>query len=66
MRVQFLHRHIRDTVIILEGGNLLQPRCPQYNLMAPWKALNGRHMTTAKCSKVVECKIWRLTEEEMR
>ena len=28
MRENFLHRHVRDTVVILEEGNLPHPRCP--------------------------------------
>ena len=28
MRVHFLHQHVRDTVIILEEGNLPHPWCP--------------------------------------
>ena len=27
MQVQFLHHHVLDTVVILEEGNLPQPRC---------------------------------------
>ena len=28
IRVHFLHRHVRDTVVILEEGNLPHPQCP--------------------------------------
>ena len=28
MRVHFVHRHVHDTVVILEEGNLPLPRCP--------------------------------------
>ena len=62
VRVHFLHRHIRDTVIILEEGNLPHPQCPKCNMLVPCKALNGRHVTTAQCTKEVEWKIWQLAE----
>ena len=29
MRVHFVHRHVHDTVVILEEGNLPLPRCPR-------------------------------------
>ena len=29
MRVHFVHRHVYDTVVILEDGNLPLPRFPQ-------------------------------------
>ena len=28
LRVNFFHRHVRDTVVILEEVNLTHPRCP--------------------------------------
>ena len=64
-RVQFMHMHVRYTVLILEEGNLHQPRCPQCEIMVIWKALNGRRFTTAHCSKGVERKRHRLEAEEM-
>ena len=39
MRVHFWHRHVRDTVEILEEGNLPHPQCPLYDMLVPWKAL---------------------------
>ena len=65
MRVQFFHWHVRDTVIILEEGNLPHPRCPQCHMLAPWRALNERHLATAKCAKGAYRKRWRVAEEEM-
>ena len=52
-------------MIILEGVNLPHPRFPWCNMLVPWKALNGRHITTAQCANGVEWKIWQLAEEEM-
>ena len=43
MRVHFVHRHVHDTVVILEEGNLPLPRCPRCDLQVSRKALNGRH-----------------------
>ena len=47
MQVHFFHRHVQDTVIILEEGNLTQPRCPWYDMLVPWQALNGRNISTS-------------------
>ena len=49
MRVHFLHRHVHDTVVILEEGNLPLPRCPRCDLQVSRKALNGRHLETNQC-----------------
>ena len=46
MRVHFLHRYVRDTVVILEEGNLPHPRLPQCNMLVPWRALNRIHPAT--------------------
>ena len=66
MRVHFLYRHTRDTVIILDEGNLPHPRCPRCYMLVPCKALNRRQVTTAQCAKGAEQNIWRLVEEEMQ
>ena len=65
MRVNYLHRHVRDTMIILKEGNSLHPWCHRCDMMVPWKALNGRHVTTAQCDKGVEWRRRRFVEEEM-
>ena len=66
MRVHFLHRHVLDTVIILEEGNLLHPWLPRCDMLVPPSALNGRHPATAQCSRGAERKMWRLAEPELR
>ena len=66
MRVHFWRRHVRDTVIILEEGNLLLPRCENCDMLVPWRALNGHHKDTAMCKSGVERKRRRLTEAEIR
>ena len=35
MKVYFWPWHVRDTVVILEEGNLPHPRCPLYYIMVP-------------------------------
>ena len=66
MQMQFFNRHVRDIVIILEEGNLPHPQCPLCNMLVPWRALNGRHHTTAQCAKGAEKKGRRMAEAELR
>ena len=66
MRVHFWHRHVQDTVVILEEGNLPLPRCPQCDLQVSCKALKGRHLGTIQCRTGTERKNRRLVEAEMR
>ena len=66
MRVHFWRSHERDTVIILEEGNLLYPRCDNCDMLVPWRALNGRHKDTAMYRSRVEQKRRRLAEAEIR
>ena len=54
MRVHFWRRHVRDTVIILEEGNLPLPRCKNCDMLVLWRALNGRHKDTAMCRSGAE------------
>ena len=66
MRVHFVHRHVHDTVVMLEEGNLPLPCCPRCDLQVSRKALNGRHLGTLKCKKGAERKRRRLAETETR
>ena len=66
MRVHFVHRHVLDTVVMLEEGNFPHPRSARCDMQVPWRALNGRHPGTAQCAKGAERKIRRLAETEMR
>ena len=66
MRVHFVHRHVHDTVVILEEGNLPLPRCPWCDLQVSRKELNGRHLGTSQCRTGTERKRRRLAEAEMR
>ena len=52
-----LHQNLWDTVIILEEVKHLYPRFPWCDIMVPWQALNGRHLTTDQCAKGSERKL---------
>ena len=56
MRVNFWHRHVRDTVLILEEGTPPHPRCPLCYMLVPCKSLNGTNRRTAQCNRVAEQK----------
>ena len=66
MRVQFLHRHVGDTVIILVDGKIPHPQCPRCNMLVPRWDLNGWYVTTNQCNKGAGWKRQRLAEEETR
>ena len=66
MRVHFLHRHILDTVVILDEVNLLHPWCTRCDMLVPRRDLNGRHPTTAQCARVDERKRRRIVNAETR
>ena len=58
IRVYFLHRHLRGTLVILDEGKLPHPWFPYSDILVPWVALNGQHTTTTKPARGVEQK-WR-------
>ena len=60
MRVNFIHRHVKDTMVILEEGNLPHPLFPHCNMLVSWNVLNGRHLATVQCAKREERKQMRL------
>ena len=66
MRVQFVHRQVHNTVVILEEGNVPLPRYPRCDLQVSRKALNGRHLGTSQCRTGTERKHRRLAEAEIR
>ena len=66
MRMNFCSRHVRDTVIILEEGNLSHPRCSQCDMLVPWRALNGKHHETAMCRSGAERERRRMAETKLR
>ena len=66
MKVYFWNRHVRDTVVILEEGNLHHPWFPMCEMLVPWRSLNGMHQLTVQCKRGAEKKRRRLAEEEER
>ena len=66
MWVHFVQRHVHNTVVMLEEGNLPLPRCPWCDLQVNRKALNGRHLGTIQYRTGTEHKRRRLAEAEMR
>ena len=66
MRMHFCSQHVLDIVIILEEVNLPHPRCSRCDILVPWRALNGRHHTTAMFRKGVELKRRQMAEAELR
>ena len=66
MPVYFMHLHVLDAVVILEEGNIPHPRCPQCDMLVPWRTLNRRHPATAQCTRGADCKRRKLVEEELR
>ena len=54
MKVHFVHRHVHNTVVVLEEGNLHLPRCPRCDLQVSRKAHFGRHLGTIQCRKETE------------
>ena len=57
--------NVRDSVIILDEGNLHHPRCPRCDMLVPCKALNVQHTTTTRCAKGAEQKTCPLAAEEI-
>ena len=64
MRVHFWHGHVRNTVLILEEGNLPHPRCPLCDMLVPQKDLNGTHWRIEQCNWGEERRRRHLAEEE--
>ena len=52
--------------MFLEEGNLPHPWFPRCDMMVPWKALIGRHITTTQFSKGEDRKRRHLEVEDMR
>ena len=56
MRVNFWNQNVRDTMVILEEGNLPQLWSPLCDMLVPWKALKGTHQRTSQCNRGTERK----------
>ena len=66
MRVHFVHRHVLDTLVMLEELNFPHPRCARCDIQVPRREMNGRHPGTVQCAKGAEIKRQRLEEMETR
>ena len=51
MRLHFWNRHVWDTVVILEEGNLPYPWCHLCDMLFLWRSLNGVHLRIAQCKR---------------
>ena len=63
MRVNVLHWHVQDTVVILEEEKTPNPCCPRCDMMIPCCVLNRRHLDTAQCARGAEQKRRQLAKE---
>ena len=66
MKVHSWQWHVRDTVVILEEGNLPHPWFPLCDILVPWKSLNGMHQHIAQRKRGADRKRRRLGAEEER
>ena len=46
LQIHFMHRHVQDTVVILEEGSHPLPRYPKCDIFVTWSFLNGRHQAS--------------------
>jgi hypothetical protein len=66
LRVHFMHRHARDTLVILEEGSFPNPRCEYCDMFVPRPAIHTTHPRTAMCRKGADRKRQRLAKEDAR
>ena len=66
MQVYLWHRHVQNTMVILEEIKLPHPLFPMCGILMPRWALNGTYRNTAQYKKGAEQNIWRLSVEEDR
>ena len=66
IQVHFAHRHVRDTIVILEEGKWPYTCFPKYDMIMPHKAQNVWHLVNKCFHQGEERKLHRLVEEEAR
>ena len=66
MWVHLLHRHVLDTVVILEEGNPSHPQCTRCEMLVPRRALKVRHPDTAQCARGADWKRRRIADTDPR
>ena len=49
IQAHFVHCPMKDTIVILEEGNLPHPICLDCDIIVPWTALNWCHSDTFLC-----------------
>ena len=63
-RFNFMHRHMKYTVVILEDINQTYPHCARCENVVLWESLNFQHPNTFLCIKGEEGKQFCLATEE--
>ena len=64
LRIHFVHRHMRYTIVITEEGNQPHPRCPMCNMFVLWKSLNDHQPTKSLCARGDDMKCKRLEADK--
>ena len=64
LQIHFVHRHMRDIIVIMWGLNISHLYCLGCYMFVHFKALNGRHPTMALCVRGYASKCCRLVAEE--
>ena len=59
-----MHRHVRDTVVIVKESSLPHPHCTLCDMIVLYASMNRRNLNTAQCSKVADSKHHRVAVEE--
>jgi hypothetical protein len=66
LRAHFMHRHVKDTLIILDEGSFPHPRCEYCDMFVPRPAVYTTHPNTAMCKNGADRKRQRLAVAESR
>ena len=65
LQIHFMHRHIRDTISILEEVDPPPTPLPcMCDMFIPWAEMNNLHPTNMLCSRGDDRKRQRLADEE--
>ena len=64
LHIHFVHRHVQDTILILEEYNLPQHHFLVWNMIVPWEPLKRLQYTTSLWVRGEERKTQRLVDEE--
>ena len=56
LHIHFLHRNVRDTVIVMKEVNLPHPWCPSCDMLLLWVVLIDSQPSTKQCEKGVKQK----------